>query len=39
MKYYILDNTNHIVRAFSSYSSAFQFKAINNRFDWKIITK
>lgn len=34
--YFVIDSTNHIVRAFKTLKEAQAFKVYNSRYDWRI---
>ena len=37
-KFAVIDSTNHLVRCFDSYQTADNFRLMNNRFDWIIVS-
>lgn len=37
-KFAVIDSTNHLVRCFDSYQAADNFRLMNNRFDWIIVS-
>lgn len=37
MKYIILDSYGKFLGSFPTWKAAYEFKIINNRYDWKII--
>lgn len=37
-KFAVIDSTNHLVRCFDSYQAADNFRSMNNRFDWIIVS-
>ena len=37
-KFAVIDNTNHMVRCFDSYQLADNFRSMNSRLDWLIVS-
>ena len=37
-KFAVIDNTNHLVRCFDSYQLADNFRSMNGRLDWLIVS-
>ena len=37
-KFAVIDNTNHLVRCFDSYQLANNFRSMNGRLDWLIVS-